>query len=82
MKIVENGTAKSPTKKSEFFSSPIKASSGKWSPKMSPVKSPGKYWRPDFKVQLKPLGFDNSLTSWIQNAKKKPEMTTIHVNIH
>lgn len=51
------------------------------SPANSPKKTPTKKWEgPDFKLNLKPLGIDKQLTSWIKSIKSTPLMASMPVS--
>ncbi|XP_044018957.1 Bloom syndrome protein homolog isoform X2 [Aphidius gifuensis] len=54
------------------FEKPIKKEDS-----MCSKKSPDKWQGPDFKVDLQPLGIDDTLTPWIQNIKSNPLMAGI-----
>lgn len=58
---------------SDASPSPIKQSSSENDGPKASLASPSKKWvGPDFKLDLKPLGFDKNLVKWIEDTKNNP----------
>lgn len=83
--LIKNDSLRTPKKclKTKRKENIIISDSDSNSPSFKHKRTPIKRWiGPDYKLNLKSLGFGKELDSWIQLAKEKPIMSSIPVNIN